>query len=101
MTRGQTDWLVAFGLVAIGAMDEATVGTELYFNVRVMTICERCGRGYFNTCMNCTYRRGWKMPEEDNQPAPDDAFEGLARLHGDVREVARTIRWMNNYETND
>lgn len=93
-TRIEWEWLALHAITrkklvpfAVACRDSQLPG----FNI--MHRCRKCGRQFFNSCIDCDFRNGGTIPEEDRDEP--DTVEGMGKMQSDPGyRLENTLRWM-------
>jgi len=99
MNRIEAEWLVAWALVLAKVRPAHAVINECPINVGkdyLTKRCRHCSRkftnllAYCDTCLDCTYRSGGTIPEDD--PEPRDLVDQMNRA--DSGRIAEAFHMM-------
>jgi hypothetical protein len=93
MTHIEWEWIFAHALFAAGKIHRNCLihDTLLNFGDAIMRKCKTCGRPFYGSCIDCSFRNGGKIVE-DRETQSDLLHEMHMNLHRDYLENA--LEWM-------
>jgi hypothetical protein len=95
-TRIEAEWIVALAIVNAGIRPSSYVVKECPLNVGhdvLMKRCKKCGREYYADCIDCSFRQGGKIVDEERHEP--DLCEQMASLTTDAGyRLANALHWM-------